>query len=132
MRSVTVRQAPEEFGTTALAAAGVELKDMAKVSPACAWVVVALKWSVLCGVYVSRDVQVVSHAMSAPGMEERLGEQLLRNLVWIVRAMQQQDAGSCAPALARIARAGRLHFGAVVNSTRLSFACSFTINHLHP
>ena len=32
VRSVTVRQAPEEFGTTALAAAGVELKDMAKVS----------------------------------------------------------------------------------------------------
>ena len=65
------------------------------------------------------DVQVVSHAMSAPGMEERLGEQLLRNLVWIVRAMQQQDAGTCAPVLARIARAGRLHFGAVVSATTI-------------
>ena len=65
-------------------------------------------------------LQVVSHAMSAPGMEERLGEQLLRNLVWVVRALQQQqqqeDASSCVPVLARISRAGRLHFGAVVSS----------------
>ena len=63
-------------------------------------------------------LQVLSHAMSAPGMEERLGEQLLRNLVWVVRAMllqQQQGAESCAPVLARTARAGRLHFGAVVS-----------------
>ncbi len=66
-------------------------------------------------------LQVVSHAMSAPGMEERLGEQLLRNLVWVVRALQQQqqqqqDASLCVPVLARISRAGRLHFGAVVSS----------------
>lgn len=86
----------------------------------------------LCDAHMSRDVQVVSHAMSAPGMEERLGEQLLRNLVWVVRAMQQQDAGSCAPVLARIARAGRLHFGAVVNSASFSFSCSFTIKYLRP
>jgi hypothetical protein len=60
--------------------------------------------------------QVLSHAMSAPGMEERLGEQLLRNLVWVVRAMvQQQDAAACL-VLSRIARAGRLHFGPVVSA----------------
>jgi hypothetical protein len=91
-----------------------------------------MEHAVLCDAHVSRDVQVVSHAMSAPGMEERLGEQLLRNLVWVVRAMQQQDAGSCAPVLARIARAGRLHFGAVVNSASFSFSCSFTIKYLRP
>ncbi len=67
-------------------------------------------------------MQILSHAMSAPGMEERLGEQLLRNLVWVVRAMllqQQQGAAACAPVLARIARAGRLHFGAVVSATTI-------------
>jgi hypothetical protein len=63
-----------------------------------------------------RRLQVLSHAMSAPGMEERLGEQLLRNLVWVVRGMLLQDAAACTPVLARIARAGRLHFGAVVSS----------------
>jgi hypothetical protein len=52
--------------------------------------------------------------MSAPGMEERLGEQLLRNLVWVVRAMLLLDVSLCLPVLGRIARAGRLHFGAVV------------------
>ena len=37
VRSVTKRQAPEEFSTTALAAAGVELKDMAKVNVGLWW-----------------------------------------------------------------------------------------------
>jgi hypothetical protein len=60
-------------------------------------------------------LQVLSHAMSAPGMEERLGEQLLRNLVWVVRALLLQDVAFCFPVLARIARAGKLHFGAVVS-----------------